>query len=343
MEITALELAQLLQGTIEGDPSVSVSRPGIIESGQPGEICFLANNKQYEEHAYTTAASVLLVDKNFQPKQKIASTLIRVENVYNSLAFLLEKFNAAANGSTVHVISERASVHPSVKMGKNVAVGDFTIIEEGATIGDNCRIFGQVYVGKNVQIGDNCLIYAGVKIYHGCQIGARGIFHAGVVIGADGFGFAPQADGSNMKIPHSGNVVIEDDVEIGANSCVDRATIGSTFIRKGVKLDNLIQIGHNVEIGEYTVIAALAGVSGSTKIGQKCRIGGQVGVIGHIVVGDNVQVQAQTGIGNNMPSGSKLAGTPAIGFTEYLRSYAVFKKLPDLLKRIIDLEKKINV
>lgn len=338
MKVTALELAQLLGGTIEGDPSVFVTRPGKIESGQPEEICFLGNAK-YEDYAYSTEASILMVDKNFIPKKAIKPTLIKVENVYASLAFLLEKFGSQHIDSQ-RVVSEKASIHPSVFLGKNVSIGDFCILEEGVFVGDDCVLKGHVYVGKNTTIGANNLIYAGVKIYHECKIGNNDIIHAGVVIGADGFGFVPQEDGTYKKITQTGNVIIEDNVEIGANTTIDRASIGSTFIRKGVKLDNLIQIAHNVDVGENTVIAAQAGIAGSTKIGKNCLIGGQAAIIGHLTLGDNVQIQGQSAVIRNAESNSKLFGYPAINYYDYLRSYAVFKNLPQLQKTVLELEKK---
>lgn len=336
MKITALELAHILKGTVEGDASVTVSQPGKIESGKAGEICFLGN-EQYEPYAYTTQASILLVNNTFHPQKSIAATLIRVENVYTSLAFLMEKFGEI-NASKLPSVSDKASIPPSVFLGKNVSVGDFTVIGEGSRIGDGCFIHPQVSIGENVNLGADCILYAGVKIYANTQIGSKCIFHAGVVVGSDGFGFAPQPDGSYKKIHHLGNVLIENDVEIGANTTIDKGSIGSTIIRKGVKLDNLIQIAHNVEIGENTVIAAQTGIAGSTKIGKNCRIGGQVGIAGHLFIGDNVQIQAQTGVGSNIVSGSKLYGTPALGYTEYLRAYSVFKNLPDLAKRVKKLE-----
>jgi UDP-3-O-[3-hydroxymyristoyl] glucosamine N-acyltransferase len=340
MEISAQQLAALLNGTIEGDPSVKITRPGKIESGQAGEICFFGN-KKYEEYAYTTNASILLVANDFKPRQTIKPTLIRVENVYASLAFLLEKFGEQTKPTTT-VISERAAVDPSVKIGKNVAIGDFTIIEAGATIGDGCRLYGQVFVGKNVVIGENSIVYAGAKIYNDCQIGDRCIVQAGAVIGSDGFGFAPQADGTYKKIHHAGTVILENDVEIGANTTIDRGSIGATLIRKGVKLDNLIQVAHNVEIGENTVIAAQTGIAGSTRIGKNGRIGGQVGFGGHLVIGDFVQIQGQAGVINNQPDNVKLNGTPAIDFTGFMRSYVMFKKLPDFFRRLTALEKRIE-
>jgi UDP-3-O-[3-hydroxymyristoyl] glucosamine N-acyltransferase len=341
MKVTASELAQLLGGTVEGDPSVFVTRPGKIESGLPEEICFLGNDK-YEDYAYSTQASVLMVSRNFVAKRPIKPTLIRVDNVYAALAFLLEKFGAQ-HIDNERVISKMASIHPSVFLGENVAIGDFVILEEGVVVGDNSVIKGQVFIGKNARIGANNLIYAGVKIYHDCLIGNNAIIHANVVIGADGFGFVPQEDGTYKKITQTGNVIIEDNVEIGANTTIDRASIGSTFIRKGVKLDNLIQIAHNVDVGENTVIAAQAGIAGSTKVGKNCLIGGQVAIIGHLILGDNVQIQGQSGVIHNAESNSKLFGTPAIPYFDYLRSYAVFKNLPKLQKTVFDLEKKDKV
>jgi UDP-3-O-[3-hydroxymyristoyl] glucosamine N-acyltransferase len=340
MEISAQQLAALLNGTIEGDPSVKITRPGKIESGQAGEICFFGNEK-YEEYAYTTNASILLVANTFKPRQPIKPTLIRVENVYASLAFLLEKFGEQTRPTTA-TISERAAIDPSVSIGKNVAIGDFVIIEEGAIIGDGCRLYGQVYVGKNVSIGSNSIIYAGVKIYYDCKIGERCILQSGAVIGSDGFGFAPQADGTYKKIHHAGNVILEDDVEIGANTTIDRGSIGSTMIRRGVKLDNLIQVAHNVEIGENTVIAAQTGIAGSTKIGRNGRIGGQVGFGGHLAIGDFVQIQGQSGVINNQPDNVKLNGTPAIDFAGFMRSYVVFKTLPAMARQIAALEKRLK-
>ncbi len=336
MEVTAQQLADLLGGTIEGDPSVKVVRPGKIETGQDGEICFLGNDR-YEEFAYTTSASILLISNTFVPRRPIKSTLIRVENVYNSLAFLLDKFGAQTKAAPT--VSKMASIHPSVNLGKNVTVGDFVVIEEGAEIGDEVVLMAQVFVGKNAKIGDYSLLYPGVKIYSETKIGARCLFHAGVVIGSDGFGFTPQPDGTYKKITHTGNVVIEDEVEIGSNTVIDRATIGSTIIRRGVKLDNLIQVAHNVEIGENTVIAALTGISGSTKIGKNVRVGGQTGFAGHLQIGDNVQIQGQSGVSNHQPDGAKLYGTPAFDYHSYLRAFSIFKKLPALAKKVQELEK----
>jgi UDP-3-O-[3-hydroxymyristoyl] glucosamine N-acyltransferase len=340
MEISAQQLAALLNGTIEGDPSVKINRPGKIESGQSGEICFFGNDK-YEEYVYSTEATILLVANTFKPRQAVKPTLIRVENVYASLAFLLEKFGEQTKPTTV-TISERTSIDPSVSLGKNVAIGDFVIIEAGAKIGDGCRLYGQVFVGKNVVIGENSIIYAGVKIYNDAQIGKRCILQSGAVIGSDGFGFAPQADGTYKKIHHAGYVILEDDVEVGANTTIDRGSIGATMIRRGVKLDNLIQVAHNVEIGENTVIAAQTGIAGSTKIGRNGRIGGQVGFGGHLVIGDFVQIQGQSGVINNQPDNVKLNGTPALDFASFMKSYVVFKKLPAMWKQLTALEKRMK-
>ena len=324
MQTTAKELAAFLSGEIIGDAHVTVTQAGKIEFGKKGDICFLGNSK-YENYAYTTEASVLLVDKNFIPKQRIQPTLILVQDVYASVALLLEKFGDKKEIS-VSDISARSSIHPSAQIGERVIVGDFTVIEENARIGNDCTLHPQVYIGKNTVIGNKVLIHAGVKIYEGSNLGNNIIIQANAVIGSDGFGFAPQMDGSYKKINHIGNVIIEDDVEIGANTTIDRGSIGSTVIRKGVKLDNLIQIAHNVDVGEHTVIAAQTGIAGSTKIGKFNRIGGQVGIVGHIVIGNHVQIQAQSGIASPVPDNSKLYGSPAIDYRNYLKSYAIFKK-----------------
>lgn len=340
MQLSAREIAQLLNGIVEGDPDVVVNRPSKIEEGGVGTITFLANDK-YEEFAYKTTASVLLVSQDFQPKRPVSATLIRVENVYSSLSFLLEKF-----GNQMKVrsgISEKAFVHPSAMLGKDVSVGVFAVIDENARIGDGCNIAMQVYIGNNVELGKNVTVYPGAKILHDCKIGDNCVIYPNVVIGSDGFGFAPTTDGTYKKIPQTGNVIIENNVEIGSGTTIDRATMGSTVIRSGVKLDNLIQIAHNVEIGENTVIAAQAGIAGSTKIGRNCRIGGQVGFAGHITIADGTQIQAQSGIASNVKEpNTALFGSPAIPYKDYIKSYSVFKKLPELYKLIKDLEKTIK-
>jgi UDP-3-O-[3-hydroxymyristoyl] glucosamine N-acyltransferase len=338
MQISAAQLAQFLGGTVEGNPEVLVNRPSKIEEGEIGTISFLGNPK-YENYAYTTQSSILLVSKQFTPSQPIAATLIRVEDVYASVAVLLDKFGQKIEEKSV--VSEKASIHKNTHLGENINVGDFSIVEENAEIGKNSHIFPQVYIGKNVKIGKNTTIYSGVRIYHDCLIGDDCIIHANAVIGSDGFGFAPLEDGSFKKVAQIGNVVIENKVEIGANTTIDRATMGSTIIRKGVKLDNLIQIAHNVEIGENTVIAAQTGIAGSTKIGANCMIGGQVGIVGHLKIADRTRIQAQSGIAASIiESDTAWYGYPAIQYGSYLRSFAVFKQLPDILKRLVQLEKK---
>ncbi len=341
MQISAKEIAQLLGGDLEGDGETPVDRPGKIEEGGEGALTFLGNPK-YEEYAYSVRSSVLLTNKSFAPVRPIAaSALIRVDDVYDAVRLLLEKFGnqESSNGQ----VSESSVVHREATLGKSVSIGACSIVEEGAKIGEGSIVYPQVYIGKNVKIGSGCILYPGVKIYHSCEIGDRCILHSNVVVGGDGFGFAPQPDGSYRKIPQVGNVIIEDDVEIGANTTIDRATMGATIIRRGVKLDNLIMIAHNAEIGADTVIAAQAGIAGSTKIGERCRIGGQAGFVGHIKVADETQVQAQSGIAAHIKEpGQAFYGSPALAYKDYLKSYAVFKKLPDLYKKINDLEKKLS-
>lgn len=339
MQLSARELAAFLSGTVDGDPEVVVVRPSKIEEGGEGTISFFGNPK-YEDYVYQSTASILLVDKNFHPRQPIQPTLIRVEDVYASIAKLLDKFGQVSPGANGSGIPADASVHSSVRLGENISIGHFAVIEENTNIGAHTRIGAQVYIGPGTEIGEHTIIFPGVRILAGAKIGNHCIIHANVVIGADGFGFAPEKDGSYRKITHVGNVIIEDRVEIGANTTIDRATMGSTIIRKGAKLDNLIQVGHNVEIGEHTVIAAQTGIAGSTKIGSYCRIGGQVGFVGHITIADGVQIQAQSGIASAIKQPqSAWFGSPAIGYKEYLKSFAVFKQLPELLKRLTDLEK----
>lgn len=337
MQVTAQQLAQLLNGIVEGNPDTTVNRPAKIEEGTSGTISFLANPK-YEHYAYTTASSVLLVGNDFVPSQPIAATLIRVEEVYSAVAILLEKFGQKTDNQGV--ISQKASVHTTVKTGENVAIGDMSVIEEDVFIGENTVVYPQVFIGKNVSIGKNTVLYPGVRIYQDCVIGDNCILHANAVIGSDGFGFAPQSDGTFKKVAQIGNVMIEDNVEIGANTTIDRGTMGSTMIRKGAKIDNLIQIAHNVDIGENTVIAAQTGIAGSTKIGANCMIGGQVGIVGHLQIADKTRIQAQSGVAASIKEpNTAWYGSPAIPYSNYLRSFAVFKQLPDVLKRLANLEK----
>ncbi len=340
MQVTAAQLSQILKGEIIGNPETMVQRPGKIEEAGPGEITFLANPK-YESFAYTTNASVILVSKEFTPKQPIKATMIRVDDVYASITYLLNEFG----GKVEHMegVSTSAYIHESAKIGEGVSMGHFSVIEDQVEIGENTVVFPQVFIGKNAKIGKNCILYPGVKIHHDCVIGDHCILHANVVIGSDGFGFAPQEDGTYKKISQTGNVILEKHVEIGANSSVDRATMGSTILREGVKLDNLVMIAHNVEIGKNTVIAAQAGFAGSSKIGEGCMIGGQAGFVGHIKIANGVKVQAQSGINKNInEENSAWYGSPALPYKDYLRSYASFRKLPDLMKRLHEMEKKLK-
>jgi UDP-3-O-[3-hydroxymyristoyl] glucosamine N-acyltransferase len=340
MVATAAQIAQLINGTIEGDANVSVSRPNAIENAKKGDFTFLDNLK-YEEFVYSTKASVVLVNKNFIPAKKIAATLIKVENVQGSLAFLMNIINKSKEPS--REISEKSSIHKRATVGKNVSIGDFVVIEESAQIGDNCTIYPQVFIGKNVKIGDNTILYSGVKVYYDCIIGSNCILHSNVVIGADGFGYAPLEDKSWQKVPQVGNVIIGDRVEIGACSCIDRAKFSSTIIYDGVKLDNLIHIAHNVEIGKNTAIAAQVGIAGSTKIGEYCQIGGQSGFAGHIRIADGTKTQAQSGVASTVKNAdTALFGSPAFEYNDYVRSYILFKNLPEMQKTLRDMEKRIK-
>jgi UDP-3-O-[3-hydroxymyristoyl] glucosamine N-acyltransferase len=342
MQITAQDLATLIGGKIEGDPSILIFGPSKIEEGKPGTVSFLANPK-YESYIYTSKASVILVESDFNPTKEIAATLIRVENVYEKVALLLNKFGDLQKEAVKFEIHASAVVDESAQIGDSVSVGANVVIEKDASLGEKTVVYPQVYIGSNVKIGAGTIIYPGVKIYKDCVIGANCILHSNCVIGSDGFGFAPQADGSYEKIAQLGNVLIEDAVEIGANAVVDRATMGSTIIKKGVKLDNLVQIAHNVVVGEDTVIAAQSGIAGSTKIGKRVMMGGQVGVAGHIQVADEVKVQAQAGINSSIKEkGKAMFGTPAFAYRDFLRSYSIFKKLPALADRLRKLEKENN-
>jgi len=340
MLTTAGQLCQLLGGKLEGDPDVTVDKPSKIEDAQKGSLSFLANPK-YESYVYETEASVLLVNEDFVPSKPISLTLIRVPDVYASLGVLLDKFNAQEKLQPG--ISSLAFVHPKARIGENVTISPFCFIGEEASIGDDVVIYPQVFIGENVRVGASTKLYAGVKIYRSCVIGEQCVIHSNSVLGSDGFGFSRTENGTFSKIAQVGNVHIEDKVEIGANTVIDRATMGSTLIRKGVKLDNLIQIAHNVEIGEDTAIAAQAGIAGSTQIGNNVLVGGQVGIIGHITIADGVQVQAQSGISTSIDKeGERLYGSPAIKYIDYLKSYSIFRKLPELQKRVNALEKELS-
>ena len=325
MQFKAKEIAEILGGTVEGNPEATVTSFARIESGKPGAICFFANPK-YEHYVYECKADIIIVNNTFVPQQPVTATLIRVENAYASVAALLD-YVTAKKRTYKRYRGCRSRVRFSSRIGKKVYIGDFAYVGRKAQIGDYTKIYEHVYVGDDVKIGSNCIIYPGVRIYPGMVIGNNVIIHANAVIGADGFGFAPLEDGTWKKIEHTGNVIIEDDVEIGANTCIDKSQMGSTIIRKGVKMDNLCQVAHNVEIGRNTVMAAMAGVAGSSTLGEHCILGGQVGIAGHLTVADNSSFGAQTGlIGNVKKPGQSFFGTPAIPYMEYMRSYAQFKK-----------------
>jgi UDP-3-O-[3-hydroxymyristoyl] glucosamine N-acyltransferase len=340
MEFTSRQIADFLGGDVEGDPGVIVRDVSKIEDGKPGTLAFLSNPK-YEKYIYDTNASVVLVSRNFKPARTLNCTIIRVDDAYRAIAELLqlrEQARPVPSG-----ISGNAFVDPTAQTGRDVYIGHFAVISSGVVIGDKVRIHPQVFIGDNVVVGNNTVLHPGVRIYNDCVIGEGCTLHSGVVIGSDGFGFAPQSDKNYRKIPQVGNVILEDFVEIGSNTTIDRAMIGSTIIRKGVKLDNLIQIAHNVEIGENTVIAAQSGVAGSTKIGGGCMIGGQVGIIGHLTIADGVKIAAQSGIGVSIAEENAVVqGSPAFQYGKYQRSYVLFKKLPELYRQLREIEKEIN-
>lgn len=345
MEFSAKQIAEYIHGTIIGDENATVHTFAKIEEGIAGALSFLSNPK-YTHYIYNTQSSIVLVNKDFEPEHEIKTTLIKVDNAYESLAKLMMLYEASLPKK--QGIDPLASVATNAKIGNNVYIGAFACIEEGAEIGDNTYIHPHVTVGCNAKVGANTILYPNVTIYHDCRVGNNCILHAGSVIGADGFGFAPTENGYE-KIPQIGIAILEDDVEIGANTCVDRATMGATIIRKGVKLDNLIQIAHNVEVGSHTVMASQVGIAGSTKIGERCTFAGQVGVAGHITIGDHVTVGAQSGIPGNTKSGTTLMGYPAIDPKQFARSAVIYKKLPDMytelgcLKREIEeLKKQLN-
>lgn len=337
---SAAQIAMLINGTTEGDAAAEVGGFGKIEEAVAGQLSFLANPK-YEDFLYKTGASVIIVNESLQLKQPIAATLIRVADAYTAFATLLAKYEEIMSQQLTG-IQEPSYIAKSAKLGTNVFVGAFAYVGNNVQVGNNVKIHPQVYLGDNVHIGDNTILNAGVKIYHGCIVGKSVTIHAGTVIGSDGFGFAPQADGSFKKVPQIGNVVIEDEVEIGANTTIDRATMGSTLIKKGAKLDNLIQIAHNVEVGRSTVIAAQAGVSGSSKIGNGVMIGGQAGIAGHLQLGDGAKVNAQSGLGKSLKPNTSVTGTPAYNYSQAIRAQAVAKNLPEMQKRIQDLEQLVK-
>jgi UDP-3-O-[3-hydroxymyristoyl] glucosamine N-acyltransferase len=343
MQFTAAQIAGLINAKVEGNPDAAISDIARIEEGRKDALSFVANPK-YEHYLYETKAGIIIINETLVLEKPVDATLLRVPDAYAAFATLLEKYNEVMTmGNVKKGIEQPSFIDATAQLGNDVYVGAFAYLGKNVKIGNNVKIFPHAYVGDNVVIDDDSQVNAGVKIYHQCKLGKRVIIHAGTVIGADGFGFAPQGDGKYKKVPQLGNVVIEDDVEIGANTTIDRATIGSTFIRKGVKLDNLIQVAHNVEIGEGTVIASQSGVSGSTKIGKHCMVGGQVGFAGHIVIADGTKIAAQSGLLKNVDKeSSELMGSPATDFKAHLKSQVIFRNLPELTQRVRQLEEKLN-
>ena len=340
MDFRATDLAAFLKGEIIGNGDARVSNVSKIEEGKEGTLAFLANPK-YEHYIYETRASIVLVNKSFVPKKEIQATLIKVEDAYKAFASLLDLY-VQAKGKLKTGIEQPSFIAENVKTGEDIFVGAFSYISKNAKIGNNVKIFPQVFIGENVQIGDDCIIYAGVKIYDDSVIGNRCIIHSGVVIGSDGFGFAPTEDGSYKKIPQIGNAVLEDDVEIGANTTIDRATMGSTYIREGAKIDNLVQIAHNCDIGQNTVFAAQVGIAGSTKVGHNCTFGGQVGLGGHITVGDRVTLGAQSGAVQNIKDDQIMLGSPAIDIKVAMKAYVMLRRLPEIRNDLLQLRKEFD-
>lgn len=339
MKFTAAQIAGILNGTVDGDESVAVSKLAKIEEGSKGSLTFLANPK-YTHYIYSTQASITIVNSDFVASGELSTTLIRVENAYKAFSQLLEYYNQVKMNKTG--IENPVFISESAKYGENLYLGAFSYIGENVKIGDNVKIYPNVYIGDNVTVGNNTILFTGAKIYSETLIGEACVINSGVVIGADGFGFTPNEKGEYHKVPQTGNVILEDNVDIGPGTTIDRATLGSTLIKKGVKLDNQIQIAHNVTIGENTVIAAQTGVAGSTKIGKNCIIGGQVGIAGHIIIGDNVKIQAQSGIGRNVKDNETIQGSPAFAYADYNKSYVYFKNLPKIMERLNIVEKKLN-
>ena len=338
MEFSAKQIAEFIQGTIVGDENATVHTFAKIEEGMPGAISFLSNPK-YTHYIYDTQSSIVLVNKDFEPEKEIKATLIKVDNAYESLAKLLNLYEMSKPKKTG--IDPLAYIAPTAKIGQNVYIAPFACVGDNAEIGDNTSLHPHATVGSGAKVGSNCILYPHVTVYHDCRVGNNCILHAGSVVGADGFGFAPSPEGYE-KIPQIGIAILENNVEIGANTCIDRATMGATIIRKGVKLDNLIQIAHNVEVGSHTVMASQVGVAGSTKIGEWCMFGGQVGVAGHITVGNKVNMGAQSGVNGSVKDGKALIGTPPIEFKNYFKSSAVFKKLPDMYLELASLKKELD-
>lgn len=339
MKFTAEQIAGILEGSIVGDPNAEVDKLAKIEEGTEGAITFLANPK-YTSYIYTTKATITIVSNSFVAEEDLTTTLIKVEDPYKAFSKLLEYYNQIKLNKTG--IEQPSFISESAQYGENLYLGAFAYIGENVRIGDNVKIYPNSFIGDNVEIGNNVLIFPGAKIYSETVIGHNCVIHGGAIVGADGFGFSPGETGEYSKVPQIGNVIIEDNVDVGAGTTIDRATLGSTIIRKGVKLDNQIQIAHNVEVGEHTAIAAQTGIAGSSKIGKHCLIGGQVGIAGHIQIGDRVKIQAQSGIGRNIKDDEVIQGSPAIGYSEYNKSYVHFKNLPKIEYRLTQLEKKLK-
>ncbi|WP_242119098.1 UDP-3-O-(3-hydroxymyristoyl)glucosamine N-acyltransferase [Aestuariivivens sediminicola] len=339
MKFTAQQIAEILEGDVVGNAEVEVSRLSKIEEGTEGSLTFLANPK-YTQYIYSTKASVAIVNKTFEPEYSIAATLIKVDDAYSAFSKVLEYYNLVKLNKTG--IEQPSFISESSKYGENVYIGAFSYIGENVVLGNQVKVYPNVYIGDNVVIGDNTVVFSGSKIYSETVVGQHCVINSGAIIGADGFGFSPNENGEYIKVPQTGNVILEDYVDIGAATTIDRATLGSTIIRRGVKLDNQIQIAHNVEIGKNTVIAAQTGIAGSTKIGENCQIGGQVGIVGHISIGNNVKIQAQSGIIRNVKDNEILQGSPALGYGDFNKSYVHFKNLPKIVKDINALEKKLN-
>lgn len=336
MKFTAEQIAGILDGEVIGNPNAQVFKLSKIEEGTEGSLTFLSNPK-YQNYIYTTKATITIVNKTFEPEQAITSTLIKVEDAYNSFSKLLEYYNQVKLMKSG--IEQPSVISENVVYGTDLYLGSFCYVGKNVKIGNNVKIYPNSFIGDNVVIGDNCIFFAGVRIYSETEIGNNCVIHSGTIIGSDGFGFAPLEDGTYSKIPQIGNVILEDNVEVGSCTTIDRATMGSTIIRKGVKLDNQIQIAHNVEIGENTVIASQTGIAGSTKIGKNCMIGGQVGIVGHITIGNGVRIQAQSGIGKSISDGETVQGTPAFNYGDFSKSYVHFRNLPKIVSDLNDLKK----
>ena len=339
MKFTAEQIAGILNGEVVGNPNAEVSKLAKIEEGIPGSLTFLSNPK-YQNYIYTTLATITIVNKNFEPENPITTTLIKVDDPYQAFSKLLEYYNQVKLMKSG--IEQPSVISEGVTYGDDLYLGSFCYVGKNVKIGNNVKIYPNTFIGDNVVIGDNCVFFAGVRVYSETEIGNNCVIHSGAIVASDGFGFAPHEDGTYSKIPQIGNVILEDDVEIGACTTIDRATMGSTIIRKGAKLDNQIQIAHNVEVGENTVIAAQTGIAGSTKIGKNCMIGGQVGVAGHITIGDNVRIQAQSGIGKSLKDGEVVQGSPAFTYGDFSKSYVHFRNLPKIVSDLDALKKKLE-